>query len=147
MFFFGGGDCQNSYLVGFLKNGGFPQQPMGFVLLKMIMIWGVKWGVPPFKETPTCTSAVWLSIDRFNSFLTRRILTIRATKCQKQLGKWQNLPHPALHPDSTLLFFRENWIGQTFRMVDTCWDRLKPHQLKHFFFGGMILWNNRINFC
>ena len=57
MFFFGGG-LPEFIPGGFPKNGGFPQQPMGFVLLKMIMTWGVKWGVPPFKETPTCTSAV-----------------------------------------------------------------------------------------
>lgn len=45
-----------------------------------------------------------------------------ATPC---VASWQHIA-----------FFRENWIGQTFRMVGTCWDRLKPHQLKHFFFGG-----------
>ena len=31
---------------------GFPNKPMGFPTSQMISTWGVKWGVPPFKDTP-----------------------------------------------------------------------------------------------
>ena len=37
--------------IGVSQNGGFTQQPFGF-LTKKNTFWGVKWGVPPFKDTP-----------------------------------------------------------------------------------------------
>ena len=41
--------------------GETPTKPWVF-LLKMIMTWGVKWWVPPFKETPICLSIIYLLV-------------------------------------------------------------------------------------
>ena len=53
-----GGGGSNGAIYGgcFLK---WTQQTHGFFLLEMISTWGVKWGVPPFKETPNVAISGW----------------------------------------------------------------------------------------
>ena len=84
------------------RNGGvpikcwaFPNWPMGFVLVKMIIFGGTVLGVPPFKETPK------------SSAKTRQKVTLKAS-----YGTW---------PRRTWIGSSRRWSRFGFVVVFFCW--------------------------
>ena len=49
----------NGAIYGGFRFLKWTQQTHGVFLLEMISTWGVKWGVPPFKETPNVAISGW----------------------------------------------------------------------------------------
>ena len=62
----------------------------GKILLKMISTWGVQWGVPTFKETPTNST-------RRNSMLSKSFQQTACSSCSSQPARVKSSLHRSEH--------------------------------------------------